>query len=611
MKIYVLLHDKEDKGLRTYYAYNKPLFKKMNAEGWGVYFAVNDFEATTEEMVKLGVKTKRNIPFLTSLNHVFADLDVAKRGDGQTRETKEEKKEALLFALYDVLPPSTVIHTSNGLQPLWKLKDCATDPTTQRTYSRIIKGIAQWAKQFGSAGDDVKDVTRILRLPGYYHMKEEPFMVEAKEKESFVYTLEEVEKAFEKWLPPLESERVFKPVDKSKLDSLSLAIDRLDFQEVIIKAFSSVGRSASFDRQKRLILDGRLTGTHQGKTGDGEFLASSSHEPFTGNRITATADIKQITNKEARAWIIEEFGLREKAKAIERVEAEATVKEIEKPKEIKPKKKSYYSWGTKELSESFAVIKSDSFSIVGAGYGVGKTTFCMHMAFENLKLGHKVLYLSLEMSNEQLYDYFARKYAGWTIPEEIYDKIPEEKQRAYDRRYRELENLEGFTLKGLRGGKDISWAVLVEFMKGDYDLIFVDNFNLIEKEQGMKQYEHEGWLSKKFLGYSADNQVPLVVIHHYSQGGAKETVKTGYSLSGSAMIKNDAMNIVLLDRTPPKTEPDAPPQTDKEKAEMKVLMDKGRAYVNWVHKVVYFYKGGFVDNYPKPAPEFDPWQNKI
>ena len=118
-----------------------------------------------------------------------------------------------------------------------------------------------------------------------------------------ILPIEFMEEAF----PYEEKVTVQAPAENNyKKNDVSLEIDRLDFQELIIRAFASVGRTASFDAQKRLTLDGRLTGTHQGKTGDGDFLASSSHEPFTGNRITATSDILGITNKEARAWIVEE-----------------------------------------------------------------------------------------------------------------------------------------------------------------------------------------------------------------------------------------------------------------------------------------------------------------
>lgn len=605
MKTYVLIHDKEKTlPLQTYYEKQEDLFKKRNAEGWGVYFAVNDFEATQEEMNSLGVKTKRNIPFLRKLNYVFADLDVAKAGDGQTREAKEQKKEDLLFALYDVLPPSLVIDTSNGIQPLWELKDCPIDVETQKRYTRTINGIIEWSKQHGGAGDKVKDVTRILRLEGYNHMKQEPYLVTIKQRESFVYSLDEIEKAFEKFLPVEEPEKFYKPVDKSRLDSLSLAIDRLDFQEVIIKAFSSIGRRAEFDHDNRLILDNRLTGNFQGKKDSKEYLASTSHEPFEGNKITAVADIKQINNKEARAWIIEEFGLRERVK---KTEVKDKVQELMKPQEVK-EKKNYYSWGTKELTENFALIKQTTYSIIGGGYGVGKTPFCVNLALENTKLGHKVLYLSLEMDTEEINDFLARKAASIETKEELYSKIPDYKKTSYDKKRKELQENDNFVLKGVRGGIDITWDCLVELMEGNYDLIIVDNFNLVKRIEGLSQWEHEGELSTRFLAYTQQKQTPIIVVHHYSKGGAGAIQKTGYSLGGNAKIMNDAQRIVLLERKTFDPEDDREAPTDKQKAMLKVTLDKARAYDRGIIKIIYFHKGGFLDNYPEERPDY--WQNK-
>jgi len=601
--IYVLIHDKGKVNYpQTFYEKNEALFKKRNSEGWGVYFAVNSFEATEEEMRKHKKQTKRNIPFLKKLNYVFADLDIAKKGDGQGREEKEQKKEMLALELFDILPPSKIIDTSNGIQPLWELVGCGVDEATQKRYVALINGIIAWSKTKGAAGDEVKDVTRVLRVPGYYHMKEEPYLCKLMAKESFKYTLEEMEKAFAEFIKKPEPPKAQKAM--GKLDDLSQAIDRLDFKEVVKAAFASIGRNCEFDRQDRLVIDGRLTGNF--KSSNGDFLASTSHEPFIGNRITAVADIKQISNKEARAWIIEAFNLR---KTIQKEKAA----EITKPKTRK-KLEQYYSWGTRALTESFAPIKCTTYSIIGGGYGVGKTPFCTNMALANVELGHRVLYLSLEMDTEEIFDHQARKAAGINIAEEIYQKIPEQKQAVYASKIQELRSMSDFVLKGVRGGVDVDWEALVGLIDGEFDLIFIDNFNLIKKIDGLSQYEHEGELSKRFLGLAEDKQTPIIVVHHYSKGGAKETQKTGYSLAGNAKIQNDAQRIVLLDRktTSFNRDVDEEEPTEKEKATLKVLLDKGRSYDRGILKIVYFDKGRFRDDFPEKQYEsVDYWQNNI
>lgn len=593
--IYVLIHDKgEEKYVRTFYEFDEKFFQQENKKGWGAYFAVNDFEATEEEMKAIGKKTKRNIPFLKKINHVFADLDIAKSGDGQTREQKEEKKEMLMFELYDICPPSKVIGTSNGIQPLWELIDCGIDEESQRRYVALINGIIAWSKTKGAAGDEVKDVTRVLRLPNYYHMKEEPFLCKVIAEESFKYRLEDLEKTFKDFIKAEKVQTWEKPMSR-KLDDLSLAIDRLDIQDVAKKAFSSIGRSCEFDKQGRIILDGRLSGNFQGKNGDRQYLASTSHEAFTGNKITATADIKQITNKEARAWIIDEFNLRKEV-----------IKKKNEPVE-KRELTNYYSWGTQGLTDSIAPIKRTTYSIIGGGYGVGKTPFCLNLALANAKMGHKVLYLSLEMDTDEILDFLGRKAAGITIPEENNKTIPEYKQIIYEKKKAELLNNQNFVLRGVRKGIAVNWDILCGFMDGEWDLIIVDNFNLIRRHEKVTQYDHEGWLSKQFLAYTEEKQTPVVAVHHYSKGGARETKKTGYSLSGNAEIMNDAQRLLLLERR--RFEFDDEP-TDEERAEMRVFIDKGRSYDSGFTKIVYFKGGVFVDEFEEKKPP-DCWQSNF
>ena len=564
-------NEKAEGYAQIFESYDEAAFKDMNDKGMGIYFTPNGFK---------GGRTK---DCLTKLNAIFADLDVAKHGMKQTQEEIDLDKAKLIKELKDWFPPNFIITTKNGIQPVWLI-----DYTNEiKEYQSAIKGIIEWSKQFGGLGDKVYDITRVIRMPNFNHHKSDPYMCTVETIGTSRFPLEMIRSAF-----PYEEE-IVKPktfIQSSDVSSPTFqAIERIDFKELVIKAFNSVGRTAEFDRQHRLILDGRLTGTFQGENGNGRFLGSSSHEPFSGNTVTVVADILACTNKEAYRWILEEFNIdMKKAKAVEKV------KEIEAKSNRMRKKRKYYSWGTKNLTETFAPIKSDTYTIIGASSGTGKTTFCINMGLANAELGHNVLYLSLEMSSEEILDHLARKYAGITIKEEIYDEVPENKEQAYESKYKELQNMKNFTLKGVKGGTEINWETLKKFMEGDWDLIFIDNLNLITKDQGMSEYEHQGWISSQFLGYAADNQTPLVVIHHYSKGGQKDGSKSSYSLSGSTKIVNDAERIVLLSR--PAYDVDQNP-TAEDRAMLSVMLDKARSY-DKARGVVYFHKGRFLDEYP-------------
>jgi hypothetical protein len=184
MNIYVLIDDKKkEPGAQTYYSFDQKLFSEMNDRGWGVYFAVNDFG-----------KNPRQDKYCQRLRYVYGDLDIAKAGDGQTREQREAKKKTVLDALIAKCPPTMVIGTSNGLQPLWKIKDGIL--SNKEKYVNAIKGVIEWSKQFGCKADSVFDTARILRHPGFFHQKEEPFMCELIYQSDKIYSIDELRNIF-------------------------------------------------------------------------------------------------------------------------------------------------------------------------------------------------------------------------------------------------------------------------------------------------------------------------------------------------------------------------------------------------------------------------------
>jgi hypothetical protein len=83
---------------------------------------------------------------LKKINAVFADIDIAKKGDNQTREQKEEKKKTLLSELMKICEPSCVLDTSNGIQPLWIIGDYPIDEASQKRYIALINGIIERSK---------------------------------------------------------------------------------------------------------------------------------------------------------------------------------------------------------------------------------------------------------------------------------------------------------------------------------------------------------------------------------------------------------------------------------------------------------------------------------
>lgn len=284
--------------------------REYNNKGFGIFETANSFFATQEQIKDLAVKkgktsvTKRNKEFLTCLNEVFADLDISKDSDGTTVEQREKLKNDLREALDKYCPASVYIITKNGLQPRWWLSEANIDEDTQNKYVNITNGIIEWSKQNGAKGDPVKDVTRVLRKPGYYHHKSEPYLITEIEGNRKIYTLNELEQYF-----CVEQENNVLSMYK-KIDTEPNQIDSIDIKTVVTDVWNEKGSVANFDKDNHLIIDGVATATFVGRKDPGNYIATTSSDyPAKGNAITYVAETLGIDNKEAYKWLCRKYNI--------------------------------------------------------------------------------------------------------------------------------------------------------------------------------------------------------------------------------------------------------------------------------------------------------------
>ena len=597
-KVYIFIHDKTKKMWNTVYEKNKQEFQKLNQEWYWVYFAVNEFEATEDQMLQLAKEnaerskkvwnwkptTKRNIPFLQKINAVFADLDIAKSWDWVSREEKEIRKQKAIEAIMNKLPPSVIIDTSNWIQPLWYLNETSIDVETQKKYVNCINWIIEWSKQYWCTADAVKDVTRVLRLPWYYHQKEEKYLCETKYIKNIRYDLEDVIKVFpyqEKVVLKEQKDFSFNPTDP-----VALAVDNLDIREVFEKAMSSIGRSVEYDKTDRIIIDWRLTWNFVSDKIEWT-IASTSHENYWWNKVTCVANVLNCSTKDAYKWIIETFNLdREKIKARQFIEKI-------KSKPIEPKLNKRFSWWTNELNRSFAVIKPTDFIVMTWERGDWKTTFAFYMARENAKMWHKVLFLSLEMDTEQIYEDIARRYSWITINEEFENKIPEIKQKAFEKKLREIKTISNMFLQWVRRWSGINWIAIKEIIwQNIYDMVYIDNLDLIQWKDKQENNDKQKEIVTQIMWYTSENQVPIVLLHHYR----KKSWQTKWNrwmddVSWTWKIADWCDRFVHVIRKNKMS------SIADETKETTLFLEKARWYNPCIRKV-YFEKWEFTDNVP-------------
>ena len=121
--------------------------KEFNEKGFGIFWTVNDFRGPRR---------------ITNLKKIVAwaiDID---------KGTKAQMKNRIEAGLI----PTMVIETKSGFHVYWKAKDAKTEHWDAIVSDRLVP--------FYGADKNARDLARILRVPGYYHLKNptEPFLVE-------------------------------------------------------------------------------------------------------------------------------------------------------------------------------------------------------------------------------------------------------------------------------------------------------------------------------------------------------------------------------------------------------------------------------------------------
>jgi len=315
-----------------------------------------------------------------------------------------------------------------------------------------------------------------------------------------------------------------------------------------------------------------------------------------------TRNIPPLNERELRT-IFNSISSKERNNTTERWYQRAEQKSEKINLVVKNDYKSRYTWGTNNLDVKFAIIKRGNFIIIAARRNSGKTTYSFDMAMKNALLGHRVLYLSLEMDEEKIMSDFARKYAGITIEEEYNYNIPEIKQTAYQRKINEIKSVQNLFFKGMRRGNGTTWSDCVKLINEfkDLDLIFIDNLDLIESEGRENDIDRQKRISKLIMNFTEENKVPVVLIHHHRKMQAKDFGSD--ELAGSGKIADNADIIIKIMRN------DSPEALYPEKYRSRLTQQKGRGYGE-AFCDIYFIKGSFVEFPPPPAWD-EPTEGKI
>jgi hypothetical protein len=197
--------------------------------------------------------------------------------------------------------------------------------------------------------------------------------------------------------------------------------------------------------------------------------------------------------------------------------------------------------------------------------------------------------------------------AAKITPFEWQDKtrISEVKRRKYHARKAELRragNLLFYGREETAGGtvKGICDAIL----RVRPALVIVDNLDLVAKTAaGMSDYDHHNDATGKFLGFTSDEQIPIVLLHHLKKSASGSDVD---SVRGSGKITDNADVVMMVQRYAQEVKPDAAVSlSPADIYRTKILQGKDRTFGNnWASTEIYFDRGKFCDDFEGTRDNF-------
>jgi KaiC/GvpD/RAD55 family RecA-like ATPase len=560
---YILTFDDEKKG-RFGYTLQFPMsdfdskydfLKEKNAAGAGIFFTPNP--------CKNGRKEKDVI----SIQWVYVDMDNA---------SKPEQLEKIKKA---PIQPGMIIESKRSYHLYWNV-EC-----TDAQFKSIINGLLD----FFDGDPAISSKNEVLRFPGFYHVKDpiDKFLVKIIKFDFIKESPEDMIQAFP-YTPPMEK---FVKKHNLKNDDISIIKD-IPIKQVLDKL------GVQLTPTHFIIENGQTTSASVNVKEN--YINRFSGKPGSGSTIDAVMIYGKKDLKEAIEWLKEMAGIKKKIDIKKILTPEYSGKDVISLVEDIP-----YTWGTEVLDNELSPLQRGEITILVGGTGTGKTAFCFDVAIKNAHNGHKVLFLSLEMTADEILTRISRSYAG-IRKNEWRDKrmIPDYKKELYREKKNEIKEIKTLLLTGFP--KDIETTLDNIFkVVSEYnpDLLFIDNFDLIHKDDN-KEYVEQNRISKMLSQIAKEINIPIVVLHHFGKIGDKEKKANPLEvMRGSAKIAHNADNVFACFRT---YSQDA---TIEENAKFMIVQPKDRGFGQWAETTVFFNRGTFKDEFEEKKVEL--WQDSI
>ena len=487
---------------------------------------------------------------ISSIDWVYVDMD------------EGTKLEMMTIIDKSPITPDIIVESKRWYHLYWRVK------CTAEQFKLIIDGLIT----FFGWDIAISSPNEVLRFPWFLHCKdpENKFLIKIVKMDLHPHTPQDFIKSF-----PSTAQTFVKKFSAENPDDVIRVIKNIDITEVLKHCGVDVRRWVIFE-------DGKATSASVWK--EWNIVKRFSGKEWGGSTIDIVMHHLGKTTAEAIKYLKDYAGIVD----------ETMLEKVTKKKEwavtdvfafVKP-----YTWGTAYLDKTMTPIQRYHFNIFVWETGSGKTAFCFYMAKKNAEQGHKVLFLSLEMTTDDILSRNAREFA-WITKEQWREpnNVPSEQKKQYYEERERLSKLPNLTLAWFTKSIEPTCDNIAQLiLDGKFDLVFIDNFDLIQ-DVGEKLKQEEK-IAKFFMDFTNRNKIPVIMLHHFKKGNDNKAPRGNDSIRGSSKISHSADNIFVGRR--PMVEWD-----EWDKSEFVVVQIKDRDFGIGGMVKTYYNRGNFQD-YP-------------
>lgn len=480
-----------------------------------IYFSVNPME-----------KGKRDAASVKMIQTWIADIDDC------------NKEQQLKLIQNAPLKPTFVVESVHGFH----LYYFADNPLNKEQF---MEGNF-WLRDYYNGDIKVcKDTARVLRIPGFMHMKAEPQMIKFRMDLSsgWIYTYEEMLQAFPKKPEEVKQEE-YKPPQKTFdcSDSYWHKVNELDTKEMLLNLSGSKRVNwelisfRKYSNGEQIICNWKETGCWLDKDW---FIGSGDHwwptriqrvERYIGRKLSKSERHELSKSLDTRYPKLSE-------KKVEKVNVKEKVYNPTKvPKLVKPD----FTWGSRELDSHLWKMKKGQLVILLGETGAGKTTFATFMARQN----KWCCYFVLEDTVENIAARYAMKRAWITIDQYNEWTWTNQQEKDYEQAFLGFKNRDIWLINIW---KKIQVEQLIESimeLKDQWhELFFIDNLGFVIGNWDSEAAQTAD-ISSKLVSLCLQENICIVLLHHFKKKWKALEQRDLSQMRGSGKLWDDAFMVV-------------------------------------------------------------------